>query len=113
MATLIAAVSQPIQLLAFTLLIVAGLLRKFWKSKIGTRLFYIFLFMAITTFLCGLYMTWQQFEKPAIHSSPGSVVQSSSGDNSPNVNSSGSGSVTVQSGNNETNSPSKPPKKKQ
>lgn len=117
MASLIAAITQPIQLCAFALFVVTSLLAKSWKSKIdtqsGRRLFYIFIILAVTAFSGGLFMTWRQLEKPAINSSSGSVVQSSSGDNSPNVNSSGSGAVTVQSGKPETNPPSKPSEKKQ
>lgn len=117
MASLITAITQPIQLCAFALFVVASLLAKSWKSKIdtqsGKRLFYIFIILGVTAFSGGLYMTWRQMEKTTILPSSGSVVQSSSGDNSPNVNSSGNGAVTVQIGKPETNPPSKPPEKKQ
>lgn len=116
MSSLIAAITHPIQLCAFVLFLVASLLAKSWKSKIDARsgrvLFCLFILLAIASFSGGLYMTWRQLEKTATNAPPSSVVQTSSGANSPNINSSGSGSVAVQSGNAGTNPPSKSSEKK-
>jgi hypothetical protein len=116
MSTTIAAITHPIALCAYVISVVFGLLAKKWNSKSnkpGDRyLFYLAAFLSVATVAGGLLLAWHQLPKPAplIPSNP--VVQNSSGDQSPNVNSSGSGSVSVQIGSAPPQASAKPAEKK-
>jgi hypothetical protein len=111
MAGTMAAITQPIALCAYVISAVFGLLARKWNSQ-GNRprdrqLFYLAATLSLVALGGGLLLAWHQLPKPTLSTTPGPVVQSSSGDQSPNVNSSGSGEVTVQSG----TAPAPPPEK--
>jgi hypothetical protein len=116
MAGTIAAIANPYALCAFVISAVLGLLAKKWNSKSDRprdrQLFYLALSFSAVALLGGLFLAWHQLAKPAQPTPSGPVVQSSSGDKSPNVNSSGSGAVTVQTGTAPAPPPAKPEEKK-
>ncbi len=104
MATPIAAITNPIALCAYVVCAVFGLLARHWNSRgdrpRDRRLFYLAAFLAVGALAGGLSLAWHQTAKPPQPGPPaGPVVQQSSGDQSPNINSSGSGAVSVQIGN--------------
>lgn len=102
MAGTIATMTSPIALCAYVISAVFGLLARTWKSKNDgprdRRLFYLAATLSVLALSGGLFLAWHQLAKPAPTTPSGTFTQSSSGDQSPNVNSSGSGAVTVQSG---------------
>jgi len=126
-------ITNPIALCAYALSLVFGLLAKMWNSKgsqnFSRSLFRLAVFVSVTALLGGLALAWYQtphspsaMAEPASRSAatnalpggtaaPQSVTQTTSGTNSPNVQNSGSGSVSVQIGN-PPNPQDKPPEKK-
>src|ERR1700690_1586559 len=98
----IAAITNPISLCAYVFSVVFGLLAKRWSAK-SERPRDLWLrrlagFLAITLVAGGLFLAWRQQSGSARQTPATTVVQSSSGNQSPNINSSGSGPVTVTSG---------------
>jgi hypothetical protein len=116
MAGTIATITQPIALCAYVISAVFGLLAKKWNSRSDRprdrQLFYLAVTLSVAALGGGLLLAWHQLSKPALSTAPGPVVQSSSGEQSPNVNSSGSGAVTFQSGTAPAPPPEKPEEKK-
>jgi len=98
----VAAITSPIALCAYVISATFGLLAKKWNSKSDKprdkQLFYLAAALSVVALSGGLFLAWHQLPKPAPPPPPCRVVQSSSGNQSPNVNSCGSGTVTVQSG---------------
>lgn len=104
----IATITNPIALCAYVLCAVFGLLARHWNAP-GTRpqdrkqsrqLFYLAAFLSIAALAGGLSLAWHQTAKPPQPTAPTApVLQQSTGDQSPNINSSGSGTVSVQIGN--------------
>jgi hypothetical protein len=100
-------ITNPISLCAYVLFLVSSLLAKKWKVESDKpyhrQLFHFFASLAVVTLAVGLVLAWRQQSNAAYQTPASSVTQSSSGNQSPNINSSGSGPVTVQIG------PAQPP----
>jgi len=113
-------ITHPIALCAYVLSLVFGLLAKMWNRKgsksFNRQLFRLAVFVSVTALVGGLVLAWYQTahtttsaaEAAGKNSSPNgsagagtalpAVSQSTTGPSSPNVQNSGSGSVTVQYG---------------
>jgi hypothetical protein len=116
MVTSTAVITHPIALCAYVISAVFVLLTKKWNPKSDKprdrQLFYLAATVAIVALVGGLSLAWQQIQRKSRLAVPIPVNQTSFGDQSPNVNSSGSGSVTVQTGNTSPPSSAKPEEKK-
>lgn len=121
-------ITHPIALCAYVLSLVFGLLAKMWNSKAGRnvnrQLFRLAIFVSVTALVGGLVLAWYQTSRspssaaeqtvknPSAGSPAGtpsqqpSVTQTTSKENSPNANNSGSGTISIQYG----NPPNPPPK---
>ena len=111
-------ITHPIALCAYVLALVFGLLAKMLNARrdkaLDRQLFRLAVFVSVTALLGGLFLAWYQTARggsgdavsPAAASprpagtSPPSVTatQTSTGANSPNIQNTGGGSVTVQTG---------------
>jgi hypothetical protein len=114
MGSIVATITDPIALCAYVVAAIFGLLTLKWNPKSDRsrerQLFYFAVAISFVALFGGLFLAWHKSPAPT-PTTPGPVVQSSSGNQSPNVNSSGSGSITVQSGTADT-AATKPEKKK-
>jgi len=112
MKSSIAAITNPISLCAYALFLVFSLLAKKWNAKSDKsrdrRLFQLAAFLAIVSLAGGLFLAWRQQSSSAAQATATTVVQGSSGNQSPNINSPGSGPVTVQIGPAPPPSPAQP-----
>jgi hypothetical protein len=111
----VANITNPIALCAYVVAAVFGLLAKRWNSRSkkphDRHLFYLAASVAVLALAGGLFLAWWQSPRPQPPPQPAPVVQSSSGDQSPNIQSSGNGSVTVEYG--DKPKPKQQPEKKQ
>jgi hypothetical protein len=98
----VASVTNPIALCAYVVAVVFGLLARKWNSrgeKPGDRrIFYLAASVAIMALAGGLFLAWRGNVRPNPVPPAGPVVQQSSGDQSPNISTSGNGSVTLKYG---------------
>ena len=101
-----AVITHPISLCAYVISVICGLLARKWNSrsrrKRDRQLFYLASSLCVVALVGGLFIAWQripktQADQPNQTRGPSAVtgVQTSSGKNSPNVISAGSGSVTL------------------
>jgi len=102
MSASVATITHPIALCAYVVAVVFGLLAKRWNSRSrrpqDRQLFYLAASVAILALAGGLFLAWRQSSRLRPAPQPAPVVQSSSGSQSPNIQSSGNGSVTVHYG---------------
>lgn len=113
MVNIVATITDPIALCAYVVAAVFGLLTLKWNPKSDRprdrQLFYFAVTVSFVALFGGLFLAWRK--SSATTPTPSPVVQSSSGSLSPNVNSSGSGTVIVQGGT-ESTAPKQVPEKK-
>jgi hypothetical protein len=118
-----AVITHPIALCAYVVALVFGLIARKWNSrsrrKRDQQLFYLAVSLSVVALVGGLFLAWSQLPKPVseptARATPEKAInqsQTSLGDQSPNVSSSGNGSVTVQIGPPTANQPTKPEVKK-
>lgn len=102
MANPVATLTNSYALCGYAISVVFVLLSKKWNPRSETprvrQLFYFAIFIAAVALLGGLFLAWHQLSGSSSAAPPCTVTQSSSGNQSPNVNSCGSGTVTVQNG---------------
>lgn len=102
MSMSVSTITDPIALCAYVVAAVFGLLAKKWSNKNkrpqDRQLFYLAASVAVLALAGGLFLAWQRIPRPQPAPQSAPVVQSSSGSQSPNIQSSGSGAVTVQYG---------------
>ena len=102
MAPIVANITSPISLCAYVVSLVFGLLARNWNSTSERPrdrwLRYFAATLSVAAVAGGLVLAWNQQAIPTESTPSVAVKQSSSGNQSPNVVSSGSGAVTVQSG---------------
>jgi len=97
-----ATLTNPYALCGYAISAVFVLLAKKWNPKSETprvrQLFYFAISMAAAALFGGLFLAWHQLSTSSSTAPPCNVTQSSSGNRNPNINSCGSGTVTVQNG---------------
>ncbi len=113
MKTAIAVITQPLALCALVVSSAFASMAK-WspRARNSQTQFYLMWSLAAVALIGGLFLAWQQLPKQTVEQSVKDVIQTSIGDQSPNVNSSGSGSVTVQVGTPAAHPPKPEEKKK-
>jgi hypothetical protein len=103
LATDITAITNPISLCAFVFSAVITLLAHKWDSKHKTaqtrQLFFLTASLSILIVAGALLLALHQSHTSATPGASSTVEQRSHGDQSPNIDSSGTGSVSVQIGN--------------
>lgn len=116
MSNTVATITNPIALCAYVISAVFGLLTLKWNPKSDKprdrQLFYLAVTLSVIALVGGILLAWHQLPKPTPQAESVPVLQNSSGNQSPNVYSSGSGAVTVQSGTAAAPPPEKPEGKK-
>jgi hypothetical protein len=112
----VSAITHPISLCAYVIAAVFGVLAKHWDSSSDRprdrQLFYLAVTLSVVALGGGLFLGWKQIPSKSIGSVSVPITQTSFGDQSPNINSSGSGSVSVQNGPAPAQTPVKPQEKK-